>query len=322
MILRAIMEGIQYQARGKAHPRNLLEWQTSCQIISVEIIECFSSLPLWSTPSTSVSILGPVLLEFEGVSDWAWPTLTSSTQIVILCAIIEGFSYQARATHDTVGIYQNDNASIKLLVPKSLKVPYLYDVLHQHGNPSFALVLLLWISEFQYKFNWRSSKMLLRLSNCIQFDWNWRTQRLRMTYFDIICTRLWFSVKLLKEFHALDIQSANATKLIVSESLNVPVPIFMRFCSINTRDHSCVFLNFQYIVQVMRTMLSGMLKIEGDISNRKWHLTSETSSSNNETVRWWFGVCNLDTRWLEYEDLSGWVLYDHLYKNMICGKQS
>lgn len=123
VILRAIMEGIRHQARGKAHPRNLPEWQRSCQIISVEIIECFSSLPLWSAPSTSVSILGPVLLEFEGVSDWAWPTLTSSAQIVILCAIIIGVSYQARATHDTLGIYQNDNASIKLLVSKSLKVP-------------------------------------------------------------------------------------------------------------------------------------------------------------------------------------------------------
>lgn len=110
----------------KAHPRNLPEWQRSSQISSVEIIECFRSLPLWSTPSTSVvSILGPVLLEFEGVSDWAWPTLTSSAQIVILCAIIEAVSYQAiRATHDnTLGIYQNDNASIKLLVPKWLKVP-------------------------------------------------------------------------------------------------------------------------------------------------------------------------------------------------------
>lgn len=171
------MEGIRHQARGKAHPRNLPEWQRSCQIISVEIIECFSRLPLWSAPSTSVSIVGPVLLEIEGVSDWAWPTLTSSWNCDSLQLLKEFHTRQGqrmtllestRLTTLPSNFWFQNHWKFQEL--------YLHDVLHQHGNPSFALVLLLWIPQFQYKFNWRSSKMMLRLSNCIQFDWIWRIE--------------------------------------------------------------------------------------------------------------------------------------------------
>lgn len=86
-----------------------------------------------------------------------------------------------------------------------------------------------------------------------------------MTYFDITCTRLWFTVKLSKDFHALDTQSANATKLFVSKSLNIPVPYLYEILLHQHERPFLRFLNFQYIVQLLRTMLSNILKIEGGI---------------------------------------------------------